>query len=403
MPLLASPWKLMRHEQIESAQPGPIVEMRRPDPASTVDRLMVLRPTEGGLAFRMYGFPDLAAANEYVQTHLWLEAQSGVIAFWALHEPPGGPDDPADAVVIVRDPYHPGVVQLYSFVSMDAAQDFVRQEFRNGIDLNLVLLYWADSVAIERPRELASSAEPDRAYFAMPTIERSAALFPREVKRAPPLGVKQQKSQMKQVSAQPGQEAEPPDSEDAGGEPSRLSIIAERVMSWPGWDGLVPRMVQAATLNEDVYAETERDRHATGRARLMFGIAIFAAGFGALGAGVITAMWQVAFAVVGWSAYAAVIYGFGTTVAGGRRTPKTFRFLVQTLGLAAAPGIFLALGIIPVYGAIPVLGVYVWIFLTSVHAISPALELDRDSSVVTAAVGSLTLFGIAQVLPILLV
>lgn len=403
MPLLASPWRRIRQEEpVQAIATEPVAEMQRPDPASTIDRLLVLRPTEGGLAFRMYGFPDVAAANEYVQTHLWLEAQAGVKAFWALHAPMGPPDVPSEAVVVIRDPYHPGIVQLYAFVNMNAAQDFVRSEFRNGIDLNLVLVYWAESVDIDRPPEIGSDLAVDRAYYATPTIARHAKEFPRELKRVP-VTVQEKPKQMSQTPAQSSEAVEPQDNIEETGEPSGLSAVMHRVMEWPGWDGLVPRMFQAMTLNEDVFQETEKDKHATGRARLLFGIAIFAAGFGALGAGVITAFWQIAFAAAGWFAYAAIIYGFGTTVAGGRKTPTTFRFLVRTLGLAAAPGIFLALGIIPVYGAIPVLGVYVWVFLTTVHAISPSLDMDRDSSVVTAAVGSLTLFAIAQVLPILLV
>jgi hypothetical protein len=345
----------------------------------------------------MYGFPDVPSANEYVQSHLWLEAQTGVTAFWALHGPADG-GNASDAVVIVRDPHHPGIVQLYSFVNMDAALAFIRQEFRNGIDLNLVLVYWAEQVDVERPPALASGQAPDRAYFATPPIARRVDAVPAELRPKPAIRVDEKPKQMDQRALKPESEGEA-----ATAARSRLSETVEQITSWPGWDGLVPRMVQAATLKEEVYEEAERDKHALGRGRVIFALAIFATGIGALAAGPASVVWQMMFAAAGWMCYAAIIYFFGTEVLGGRKTPKTFRNLVKTLGLAASPGIFLVLGIIPTYGAIPVLGVYIWVFLTTVHAIPHTLELDNQSSVVLAAIGALTLFGVSQVLPIALV
>lgn len=39
-------------------------------------------------------------------------------------------------------------------------------------------------------------------------------------------------------------------------------------------------------------------------------------------------------------------------------------------------------------------------FLTTVHAISPPLNIDRQSAVVSAAIGCLAFFAIALVVPI---
>lgn len=394
MPLLLSPWKRTHHEAPDHEAEPNIVELTRPDPATTLDRLLVLRPTEGGLAFRLYGFPDVHSANDYVQQHLWLEAQQGVTAFWALHRDPQDPDKPADAVVIIRDPHHPGIVQIYSFTDMLAAHEFVQMEFQNGIDLNLVLIYWAQSVDIERPPALTSGHTIERQYAATPAVQRAA-----------PAAAQRVAVTSAGAAATPvaGGSAIAEEALEEEGEPSRISIMAQRIMLWPGWDGLVPRMTQAMMLDEEVYEDLDRDKHATGRARLIIGLGVFAAGFGAATGGFASAFWTMSFMAAGWLAFGGLLYWFGTNVMGGRQTPKTFNQLVKALGLAASPGIFLILGIIPTFGVIAVIAVYVWIFLTTTHAIARPLELDNQTAVVTSAFGILTLFAVSQVLPIVLV
>lgn len=404
MPLLLSPWKRTNHRPVEepALEAGP-VEIKRPDPATAVDRLLVLRPTEGGLAFRMYGFPDFAPAMEYVDRHLWLEAQQGLRAFWAMHRPPQLPDTPSDAVVIVRDPYHPGVVQVYSFIDMDAAMEFVRQEFRSGIDLNLILVFWAYYVEIDVPHKLAPDQSPDRAFFATPTLDRHLTDLPSTTKPSATVSPKAESGTAPASADAPQDGASAEDADESETPPSWLSQTYLRIISWPGWDGLIPHVVRAARLDADVYAAVEQDRYATGRARLLIGLAVFAAGFGTLESGVVSAFWQTLFALAGWTAAIGATYAFSTTVVVARSRPGAFRRLVQTLGLAASPALLLVFGIIPVYGAIVVLGVYVWLFLTVFHAVSSALELDDQSSVVTAAVCVLTLFALAQVAPLVLV
>lgn len=417
MPLLLSPWKRTTHEEpAEADLDNAIVEVRRPDPASMVDRLLVLRPTEGGLAFHLYGFPDVESANDYVQNRLRLEAQQGVIAFWALHGRPST-GEPVDAVVIVRDPYHAGVVQIYSFVDMDAAQEFVRDEFRNGMDLNLILVYWAQSVDIDRPPELAPSVSTENAYFRMSGVASGVEAPPQPPRPAAVPGPSapsprrkehQTSAASNQAAAAPAKPVQAPTKEpdpeagtDGATQPSWLSRTTQGIIAWPGWDGLVPRMVLASLLNDDMYERTCDERHATGRARFIVALAVFAAGFGALNSGIMNAFSHLVFAALGWAAFGMVVYGFGTLVAGGRVGRRPFRRLVRTLGIAASPALLLVFGIIPVYGAIPVLAVYVWLFLTTTHAITPALELDSNSSVITAAFGILTLFAVAEVLPVL--
>jgi hypothetical protein len=394
MPLLLSPWKRSRQKNDANGAEAEVAEVKRPDPATAIDRLLVVRQTEGGFAYRLYGFPDVETANGYIQQHLWLEAQQGVNAFWARHYEPYEEEGSSEAVVIIRDPHHQGIVQLYSFTGMEAAQQFLRQEFQNGIDLNLVLLYWALSVDLEKP-SLTIDQSPAREYLATPALDRKVHAAPREVS-ATPAQIRTQ-----QPAAQAG--AAEAAAVNAAAAPSRLSQMIDDVKSWPGWDGLAPRMVRAMRLDDSVYTELDRDEYATGRARLIIAAAVFAAGFAVLTSGIFAAFWLIVFAAVSWAAYAGVIYGFGTSVAGGMKTPQTFQRLVQAIGLAASPGVLLIFGIVPVFGALVVIGVYVWIFLTTSRAIAEPLELDNQSAVITAAFGVLTLFAISQVLPRVLI
>lgn len=393
MPLLLSPWKRSRQKNDASVAEAEVAEAKRPDPATTIDRLLVVRQTEGGFAYRLYGFPDVEAANSYMQQHLWLEAQQGVNAFWARHSEPWEEEGSSEAVVIIRDPHHAGIVQLYSFTGMEAAQQFLRQEFQNGIDLTLVLLYWALAVDLEKP-SLTPDLSPAREYLATPALDRQVHAAPPEVRTAPaPV-----------TAAQPtAQAAAAGEAVMKAGEPSRLTQMIADIKSWPGWDGLAPRMVRAMRLDDSVYTELDRDEYAMGRARLIVAAAVFAAGFGVLTSGIFAAFWLITFAAVSWAAYVGVLYGFGTSVAGGLKTPQTFNRLVRALGLAASPGVLLVLGIIPIFGALVVIGVYVWIFLTTSRAIAEPLELDNQSAVITAAFGVLTLFAISQVLPRVLI
>jgi hypothetical protein len=395
MPLLLSPWKRSRQKNDANGAEAEVAEVKRPDPATAIDRLLVVRQTEGGFAYRLYGFPDVETANGYIQQHLWLEAQQGVNAFWARHYEPYEEEGSSEAVVIIRDPHHQGIVQLYSVTGMEAARQFLRQEFQNGIDLNLVLLYWALSVDLEKP-SLTIDQSPARDYLATPALDRKVHTAPREV-RATPAQIRTTQQPATQAGAAEAAAV------NAAAEPSRLSQMIEDVRSWPGWDGLAPRMVRAMRLDDTVYTELDRDEYATGRARLIIASAVLAAGFGVINHGILGAFWHVAFAAAAFAAYGGVLYGFGTSVAGGLKTSQTFDRLVQALGLAASPGILLVLGIIPVFGALVVIGVYVWIFLTTSRAIAEPLELDNQSAVITSAFGVLTLFAISQVLPLVLI
>jgi len=407
MPLLVNPFKRspreVEPEPPEETQP---VEDEIGGSSLRTNRLVVLRLSAGGLAYRLHAFPDFESAAEYAQANLLPHTQpGGVITFWALHRPPKVADskEPAEAVVIVRDPQREDVIQIYSFVDMDAAQEFVRQEFTNGIDFNLVFVFWAGHVDLsDAAGQPPEQAEPERAYFSVPALQRRTSERPKEM--AQPSASKIAKQPTKKKKA-PEPETDQPDQT----EPTVIdqlkqhaAVIMERIQTWPGWNGLAPRVFKAATMDEVVYEEAFRDPHAMGRARLIIGVGIVAAALGASRGGVDAIALHLVAAATGWAAYAGVIYGFSNLAFAGRTGPKPWRQLLQTLGLASVPMSLLFFAIIPTYGPIPVLAAFFWMFVTTVHAISPPLNIDRQSAVVSAAIGCLTFFAIALVAPVLL-
>jgi hypothetical protein len=102
---------------------------------------------------------------------------------------------------------------------------------------------------------------------------------------------------------------------------------------------------------------------------------------------------------MGWGAYAVAVSGrhpgFGDAVKDAFSCPG--------LGLASAPAFLLVLAIVPIYGPLFVLAAYMWLLLTTIAAVIPALELDTQSALVAATAGCVVLFAVAQVLPLLVV
>jgi hypothetical protein len=166
---------------------------------------------------------------------------------------------------------------------------------------------------------------------------------------------------------------------------------------------MAPLIMRAMLLNDETYRDFGRDQNDSGRARLIVSLGILAAVFGAAGSGLASAIVHLPAAALGWGAYAVAVYAFGTRAFKGRRDKDAFTRLLQGLGLASAPAFLLVLGIVPVYGPLFVLAAYIWLLLTTVAAVIPALELDNQSALVTGTAGCVVLFAVSQVIPLLLV
>ncbi len=356
------------------------------------NRLLLFTP-DGSFTYRLAAFPSVKSAAEYADSQL-LAGQT-FLSFWALEsEPPPGArreSEPAgEAMIMVRDPRRADIVQLYSFVDMDTAQSFLRQEIDAGLDGARAVSFWAEPVTIPRGLTSAPASPP-------PPAESAKRFAPAPVAAAT-------------ASTSVAAPSVPPDSGERKGPAigggvmtSRFGELTARIQAWPGWDGLVPRMIAASMLKENVYEEAvERDPNATGRAGFIVVVGALAAAIGAFGAGPFVPVWHFVFALCGWWAYAGIVYFTATRLLEGvRPPPDAYRRVLSALGLAHTPAIFLALGLIPVYGPLLTLGVLIWLLVTGIVAVGAALELDRQSAAMATAAGWLFLFAVTLIGPLM--
>ncbi|MCH7565980.1 MAG: AAA family ATPase, partial [Gemmatimonadetes bacterium] len=140
--------------------------------------LLVLISTGAVLSFQLHSFTEAESAAQFIQSRFPPGMKRGIFAFWAIQREPQQPPDAElrrtnDAVVMIRDPARPGVVELISCVDMASAQSLVRGEVREGLYLSLVMVYWAMPIAIETDEtgiyRLSPSAPPPIVRRALPT------------------------------------------------------------------------------------------------------------------------------------------------------------------------------------------------------------------------------------------
>ncbi len=152
--------------------------------------LLVLISTGAVLSFQLHSFTEAESAAQFIQSRFPPGMKQGIFAFWAIQREPQQPPDAElrrtnDAVVLIRDPARPGVVELISCVDMASAQSLVRGEVREGLSLSLVMVYWAMPIAIETDEtgiyRLSPSAPP-------PIVRRAppAEVVTEEEPAAPP-------------------------------------------------------------------------------------------------------------------------------------------------------------------------------------------------------------------------
>jgi len=432
------PALLRRLKRSQPADNGaePDLEPKQQAPTEPLD-LFLLIPADGGLSFRLFAFTGPGPAAAYLKRMgLPLSAKPGYVAFRALHSPVSlnGAAESVEAVVLIRDMERPGTVELYSFVDMEAASAFVRQEGGQRIDLSTVLVYWAAPVDLT-PEDLAS-APPDDDPVPVSTVSVPLPPRPQPVATAtvtttvppetaappeatvPATQPKRQKTRKPDktedtrvrvpVSSagavfQPQPAAPAPSSAPAPAKQkqARTGILAE-IQAWGGWDGLAPLMIKAALTNTETYDQFERDPFATGRAKLIVGLAAFAAMIGAINSGIVSAVLHMPAFALGWGAFAYTAYAMGTQAFPGERGKGVFRRLALCLALATTPALLVVLGAVPTYGPLFVLGAYIWVLLATTTAVSSVLALNRDLSLIVATVGCLALFTVSQVIPLVL-
>ena len=167
---------------------------------------------------------------------------------------------------------------------------------------------------------------------------------------------------------------------------------------------LTERMLGAAKLDAATYEEVEADATATGQALLVVVLANLAAGVAALrdvGVGGLVLITVVA--LVGWYAWAFVIYFVGTRFLPGPRTQADLGQLLRTLGFAAAPGLIRVLGIVPGLNWLVSLVAALWMLVAMVVAVRQALDYEGTGrAVAVCLIGFAVYIVVAIVLGTLL-
>jgi hypothetical protein len=127
-----------------------------PEPAlpdNSSPQLMILVNDASGMAcFKTHTFPDAQSATEFI-LYWFRHDTDGFSAFWAMtEEPRSGVDTVSGAIaeplVMIKDAHRVDVVYSFSFVDIESAQAFARDEVGNGTDLGQITLYWAVPVRL---------------------------------------------------------------------------------------------------------------------------------------------------------------------------------------------------------------------------------------------------------------
>jgi hypothetical protein len=151
-------------------------------------------------------------------------------------------------------------------------------------------------------------------------------------------------------------------------------------------------MLRAATLDVSLYEEVETDPRATGQAVGVVVLSSLAAGIG-LGAsgGVSGIVIGTLTTLLGWYAWAYLIYFFGSKFFPEQQTQATHGELLRTTGFSSAPGLLRIFGIIPGLTGI-VFGVsLVWMLVTMVIAVRQALDYASTLRAIVVCVSSLAI------------
>ena len=136
----------------------------------------------------------------------------------------------------------------------------------------------------------------------------------------------------------------------------------------------VDRVVGAARLDVATYEEVEADKGATPQAMAVVVLVALASGIGALGTGGAGVLATVLGALVGWVAWASLIWFIGAVAIPDKQTEADVGQLLRTIGFAASPGLLLVLKLLPLVGAVVAFVVWIWQLATTVVAVRQALD-----------------------------
>jgi hypothetical protein len=154
------------------------------------------------------------------------------------------------------------------------------------------------------------------------------------------------------------------------------------------------RLFGAAAFDVEIYEEVEADRGATMQAALVVIASSLATGIGAYGltgrglppvTGVL--VWA-AIALVGWAAWALLVYEIGGRLMPTAETRVDVSELLRTIGFSTVPGFLCVLGVMPSVARPVLVLALVWMLATMVVAVRQALDYESTArAIAVCAIG----------------
>lgn len=150
------------------------------------------------------------------------------------------------------------------------------------------------------------------------------------------------------------------------------------------------RLLGAMRLNVSTYEEIEADRRATGQALLVVALSSVAGGLGATGitgGGPSGLIFGTLAALVGWLAWATLIYIVGARLYPEPQTRADVGELLRTIGFASAPGLFRVAGLVPGLDWPIYVATSVWMLAAMVIAVRQALDFTTTTRALAVCAG----------------
>jgi hypothetical protein len=159
------------------------------------------------------------------------------------------------------------------------------------------------------------------------------------------------------------------------------------------------RFLGALRLDAAVYEEVEADRGATTQALLVVALSSLAGGLSMSGLGARGLMVGTISALIGWLAWATLIYVLGARLLPEPQTRADVGELLRTIGFASAPGVLRAVGFLPGFAWPIFLITSVWMLAAMVVGVRQALDFTTlKRAIAVCAVGWLLVIVAAVVI-----
>jgi hypothetical protein len=137
---------------------------------------------------------------------------------------------------------------------------------------------------------------------------------------------------------------------------------------------LIGRMIRAARLDPQLYAEVEADESSVGQAASVIILSALAGAVNLPGAPLAFLSLELVAALLGWLLFAYAIFLLGVKLLPEPATNANYGALLRALGFANAPGVVKLLGIVPELRTFILVVAWAWVFVATVTAVRHALS-----------------------------